>query len=302
MSNINLFIVGSVGIDDITTREQTQTNLLGGSVSYGCAAASFFTKVGAVGVVGSDFPPEFLKCYSRFGIDTAGIQTKPGQTFRWAGAYNENMIDRTTLNTELGVFAEFEPELPPAYRSVKYILLGNIQPTLQLHVLDQVESPDFVAMDTMNLWINIARDELLKVISRVDMISLNDEEARLLTGCYQMRDCAEAILNMGPRYVAIKKGEHGSLLFSRGGIFIVPAYPVYTLVDPTGAGDMYAGAFMGRLASRGRTDEAALRDALVYGSVISSFGVEAFSTDRLMTLTQADITARYAELITMITP
>jgi len=297
---VNLWIVGSIGIDDIKTRDEDRKDLLGGSVTYCCAAASFFARTGAVGVVGTDFPEEFMNRYRRFGIDLAGLQCKEGSTFRWAGAYSDNMIDRTTLKTELGVFGEFSPELPESYRDAEFVLLGNIQPDLQLHVLGQARNAKFVAMDTMNLWLDIARESLLKGIAKVQMISLNDEEARLLTGLYHIRDCAEAILKMGPKYVAIKKGEHGSLLFSSEAVSIVPAYPVKAVTDPTGAGDTYAGAFMGYLAQKGRSDMKTLREALLYGSVMASFGVESFSLERLETLTSAEIEARLAELKAMI--
>jgi len=299
---VKLWVVGSIGIDDIRTRDADRRDLLGGSVTYCCAASSFFAPTGAVGIVGSDFPEAFLARYRAFGIDLAGLQQQDGATFRWAGAYDENMIDRTTLRTDLGVFASFSPELPESYRDAPFVLLGNIQPDLQLHVLDQARGAQFVAMDTMNLWIDIAKPSLLKVVSRVQMVSLNDGEARQLTGRYHMRDCAEAILAMGPRYVVIKKGEHGSILFSHDGIFIVPAYPVRSVVDPTGAGDTYAGGFMGYLASMGEVTGHTLREALLYGSVLASFGVEAFSLDRLETVTRVEIEARLAELKTMITP
>lgn len=297
---VNLWIVGSIGIDDIKTRDEDRKDLLGGSVTYCCAAASFFAKPGAVGVVGTDFPEAFMDRYRRFGIDLTGLQRKAGATFRWAGAYSENMIDRTTLKTELGVFGEFSPELPEAYRDAEFVLLGNIQPDLQLHVLQQARNARFVAMDTMNLWLDIARESLLKVIAKVQMISLNDEEARLLTGLYHIRDCAEAILKMGPTHVAIKKGEHGSLLFSAEGISIIPAYPVKTVKDPTGAGDIYAGAFMGYLAKKGKTDSSTLREALLYGSVMASFGVESFSLERLEALTLEEVENRFFELKAMI--
>lgn len=294
-----LWVVGSIGLDTITTRAERRDELLGGSVSYACAAASFFTRPGAVGVVGSDFPEAQFARYRHFGIDLAGIQQVPGATFRWEGVYDDDMINRRTLKTELGVFADFSPRLPESYRDAPFVLLGNIGPELQLHVLDQVRGQPFVAVDTMDLWINIAKPALLAVIERAQLLTLNDGEARLLTGRYNLRDCADALLAMGPRYVIIKKGEHGALLFSREGIAIVPAYPVRAVVDPTGAGDTYAGAFLGFLARGGRTDLPALREALLHASVVASFGVEAFSIERLESLTFAEITARVAELHAM---
>jgi len=294
---IDLWIVGSIGIDDIQTREHDRKNLLGGSVPYATATASFFAKTGAVGVVGSDFPASFSKRWNAFGIDLSGVQHQDGQTFRWACRYDENMIERTTLKTELGVFAEFKPTLPEAYRAAPFVLLGNIQPDLQLHVLNQSVGARFVALDTMNLWIDIAKPSLLKVIRKVNLITLNDGEARMLTGKWNLRDCAKALFRLGLSYVVIKKGEHGALLFSKsGGIFIVPAYPVERLIDPTGAGDSYAGAFMGYLAKAKEVTDATLRRALVYATVMASFGVEGFSLERFEKLTPAMVNLRIVEM------
>lgn len=296
LSSVNLWIVGSIGIDDIKTRTADRKNLLGGSVPYSTAAASFFTRTGAVGVVGSDFPAAFDKRWQAFGIDLSGVQHKEGATFRWACEYDANMIERETLKTELGVFASFMPELPNAYRQVPFVLLGNIQPELQMHVLNQAKGAKFVALDTMNLWIEIAKPALRKVIRRVDLLTVNDGEARMLTGKWNLCDCAETILKMGPSYVVIKKGEHGALLFSKKGVFIVPAFPVRKLVDPTGAGDSYAGTFMGYLARAGRVTDTLLREALVQASAMASFGVEGFSLERFAKLTTKDIQKRVTEL------
>jgi sugar/nucleoside kinase (ribokinase family) len=300
-SSIELWIVGSIGIDDIKTRNADRKNLLGGSVPYSTAAASFFARTGAVGVVGSDFPAAFERRWRAFGIDLAGVQRKEGATFRWACEYDANMIERTTLQTELGVFASFMPELPAAYRRAPFVLLGNIQPELQAHVLDQAEGAEFVALDTMNLWIDIARPALRKVIRRVDLLTVNDGEARMLTGKWNLCECAEAIFKMGPSYVVIKKGEHGALLFSKKGVFIVPAFPVRKLVDPTGAGDSYAGTFMGYLARAGRVTDGLMREALVYASAVASFGVEGFSLERFEKLTSGAVKARVRELTRMMT-
>ncbi len=291
-SDIKLWVVGSVGIDDIKTRTENRKELLGGSVPFCTAAASFFTKTGAVGVVGSDFPEDFSKRWEKFGIDLSGVQHVEGSTFRWAGAYDDNMIERETLKTELGVFADFKPKLPASYKNTPFVLLGNIQPELQAHVLRQAKGAKFVALDTMNLWIDIAKPALKRVIRKVDLLTVNDGEARMLSGKYNMRDCAAELMKMGPRYVIIKRGEHGALLFSRKGIFIAPAYPVEGVVDPTGAGDSYAGAFMGYLAQRGRVSEKALREALLYASVVASFGVEAFSLECFERLTLSKIERR----------
>ena len=300
-SSVDLWIVGSVGIDDIKTRTANRKNLLGGSVPYSTAAASFFAKTGAVGVVGTDFPAAFTRRWQSFGIDLTGVQHQAGATFRWACEYDANMIERTTLKTELGVFASFMPELPAAYRKAPFVLLGNIQPDLQAHVLDQAEGAKFVALDTMNLWIDIAKPALRKVIKRVDLLMVNDGEARMLTGKWNLCDCADAILKMGPSYVVIKKGEHGALLFSKKGVFIVPAFPVRKLVDPTGAGDSYAGTFMGYLAKAGRVTDTLMREALVHASAVASFGVEGFSLECFEKLTSAAIKTRVKELTRMMT-
>jgi sugar/nucleoside kinase (ribokinase family) len=299
-ASVKLWIVGSIGIDDIKTRNADRKNLLGGSVPYSTVAASFFTKTGAVGVVGSDFPAAFDRRWQAFGIDLTGVQRQQGSTFRWACEYDDNMIERTTLKTELGVFASFMPELPAAYRAAPFVLLGNIQPELQMHVLKQAEGAKFVALDTMNLWIETARPALLKVIRRVNLLTVNDGEARQLTGKWNLRECAEAILKMGPSYAVIKKGEHGALLFSKDGVFIVPAYPVRKLVDPTGAGDSYAGTFMGYLARAGRVSDGILREALVHASAVASFGVEGFSLERFRKLSAPEIQARVGELKRMV--
>jgi len=299
-NDVDLVIVGSIGLDTIETTAARREDLLGGSVSYACAAASFFTRVGMVGIVGTDFPAEYEELYRRFGIDLSGLVKAEGRTFRWSGVYEDDMINRRTLSTELNVFESFSPELPENYRDAPYILLGNISPELQLHVLAEAGRSQFVVADTMDLWINIARAPLVELIGKVDMLTLNDSEARLLTGEHNLRACAARVLDMGPRYVAIKKGEHGAMLVSRDGVFLVPAYPVDEVHDPTGAGDSFAGGFMGILARGGNTEGRAVREALLYGAVVASFGVESFSLDGLAKLTQVDIDARLNELKNMI--
>ncbi len=299
-NNVDLVIVGSIGLDTIETTATRREDLLGGSVSYACAAASFFTRVGMVGIVGTDFPAQYEELYGTFGVDLSGLVKAEGKTFRWSGVYEEDMINRRTLSTELNVFESFTPELPENYRDAPYILLGNISPELQLHVLAEARNPEFVVADTMDLWINIAREPLDELIGKIDMLTLNDSEARLLTGEHNLKTCAAAILDMGPRYVVIKKGEHGAMLVSGEGVFLVPAYPVDEVHDPTGAGDSFAGGFLGILARTGKTDERAVRESLLYGSVVASFGVESFSLDSLAKLTQVDIDARLAELKAMI--
>ncbi|MDA0321289.1 MAG: PfkB family carbohydrate kinase [Verrucomicrobia bacterium] len=295
-----LVIVGSIGIDTIETPVEKQNSILGGSVSYACAAASFFTGTGMVGVVGSDFPDEYTALFHRFGIDMDGLQRVDGETFRWSGVYEEDMNSRRTLSTDLNVFADFSPELPDAYRSAEFVLLGNISPNLQLHVLDQVKQPRLVMADTMDLWINNTRDDLQKVIERVDILTLNDSEARLLTGTGNVVQAAEKILAMGPGSVIIKKGEHGAILFTGDGIVITPAYPLANVVDPTGAGDSFAGAFMGSVARDGDVDGGVLRQAMLYGSTVASFGVQAFGLERFKSLSEDDITHRGEELAGMV--
>jgi len=293
---VKLVIVGSLALDSVETPFERKKDLLGGSVSYACAAASFFSRTGMVAVAGQDFPAAFVDAYKRFGVDLAGLSLVRGRTFRWSGVYEANMIDRRTLSTELNVFASFSPELPDAYKSAPFLLLGNIAPALQLHVLEQVSKPKFVIADTMDLWINTAKKSLLQVIPRVNMLTLNDSEARMLTGEYNLRKCAAQILDWGPEYVVVKKGEHGALLFSRKGIFIVPAYPVNEVCDPTGAGDSFAGGFMGALAGGSVINEHTVRQALLCGSVVASFAVEDFSLNRLAKISRADINKRLTGL------
>lgn len=294
-----LVIVGSIGIDTIETPREKRVEILGGSVSYACAAASFFVKTGMVGVVGTDFPPEHRALWEKMGIDLDGLQTEEGKTFRWSGVYEENMDNRRTLLTELNVFERFTPELPEAYRDAPYLFLGNIAPELQLHVLEQVHSPKFILIDTMDLWINIAREKLVEVVGKCDMLTLNESEARLFTGAHSLMDAAETLLGMGPEFVLIKKGASGSMLFSKAGIFLLHAFPLADFKDPTGAGDTFAGGLMGALAEAGGADEKSIRRAMLYGSVTASFGVEEFSLERLATLSRTDIEARAEKLKSM---
>lgn len=291
-SPVDVVIVGSIGIDTVETPHDRRESILGGSASYACAAASFFSRVGMVGVVGTDFPSAYRRLYKRLGINTDGLQVVPGQTFRWSGVYESNMDNRRTLSTELNVFATFSPELPESYRSAPFLFLANISPSLQLHVLDQVKRPRFVLLDTMDLWINTARDALREVIRRVDMLTLNESEARHFTGQHGLVKAARQLLELGPKYVCIKKGEHGSILFTRRSIALMPAYLLEDVRDPTGAGDTFAGGFLGALARGGTIDEKAIRRAMLYGSVAASFGVEDFSLDRLARLKRPQIEQR----------
>ena len=289
-----LVIVGSIGIDTIETPREKRVEILGGSVSYACAAGSFFVKTGMVGVVGTDFPIEYRELWDAMGIDLTGLQTEEGKTFRWGGVYEENMDNRQTLFTDLNVFEHFSPELPEAYRDAPYLFLANIHPALQLHVLEQVRSPKFVLIDTMDLWINIARDELVAVIGKCDMLTLNESEARLFTGKECLNEAAVELLGMGPKFVLIKKGESGSTLFSRKDSVSIPAYKLDEFKDPTGAGDTFAGGLMGALAESGKVDEKSICQAMLYGAVTAAFGVEEFSLERLVDLDRMQIDERFA--------
>jgi len=302
MKNIKLIIVGSIGLDTIETPRHKKETILGGSLSYACIASSFFTRVGMVGIVGTDFPKKYVGLYKGFGIDMEGLQHVPGKTFRWHGVYDKDMINRRTVSTDLNVFATFMPELPASYRGAEMVLLGNISPDLQLHVLSQMKKPKFVVADTMDLWINIAKKTLVKLIGKVDMLTLNDSEARLLTGKHNLKECARIIMKMGPKYVVIKKGEHGAILFWRQGTFIVPAYPLDEVMDPTGAGDSFAGAFMGCLAENKILSVDNIKTAMLHASVVASFGVESFSVERFHELDRKTIKKRVDELKAMVIP
>jgi sugar/nucleoside kinase (ribokinase family) len=294
-NDVQLTIVGSVAIDTIETPTEKHEEILGGSASYACAAASFFVRPGMVGVVGTDFPNHFRQNWENLKIDLQGLQSVEGKTFRWSGVYEENMDNRRTLSTDLNVFETFSPELPESYRAAPYLFLGNIHPALQLHVLEQVQNPRFVLIDTMDLWINLAKEELTKVIGKCHMFTLNESEATLFTGEHSLQKAAEKLLELGPEYVLIKKGGNGSMLFSKEGIFLLHAYPLNSFKDPTGAGDSFAGGFMGALAASGKTDLESIRQSMIYGAIVASFGIEEFSLDRLWELTSSEIAARTLE-------
>ena len=298
--NVQLVIVGSVGLDTIETPAARHADVLGGSASYACAAASFFTRTGMVGVVGGDFGDDYLDIYRGFGFDLNGLQIRAGRTFRWSGVYEDNMDNRRTLSTELNVFADFAPDLPENYRRAPFLFLANIAPALQLRVLDQIRRPRFIVADTMDLWINTALKDLKKVIRRIDLLTLNESEARRLTGEHTLIKAARHLLGWGPQYVIIKKGEHGAVLFSRRGTFLMPAYPLEEVHDPTGAGDTFAGGFIGYLANAGTVSEPAIRRAMLYGSVVASFNVEAFSLNRLRNLKRRDIERRIRDFEQML--
>lgn len=290
---MSVLVVGSVALDSVRTQSAAHDNLLGGSASYASVAASFFGPVRMVGIVGEDFPKAYLDLFAGRRIDTAGLQRAKGKTFAWSGEYEANMNNRRTLSVALNVFETFRPDLPNAWRETEYVLLANIAPALQHHVLDQMRRPKFVVADTMDLWIDTTRDDLVRLLGRVDMLILNDGEARQLTGLDSLPRAAAALRAMGPRWLAIKKGEHGCLLFGEGEFFTAGAYPLEEVNDPTGCGDCFAGGLMGCLAASGGTDAATLRRAVVYGSVIASFNAESFSLRRLEGLTRSDVDARF---------
>ena len=294
-ADVNVVVVGSIGIDTIETPTDRREEILGGSASYASVAGSYAATMGIVGIAGTDFPTAFTDLYARFEINQDGLQVAEGKTFRWSGVYEENMNNRRTLRTDLNVFADFTPDLPDHYRRAPYVLLGNISPALQLHVLDQISDPRFVMADTMDLWIDTARDDLIEVIRRVDMLTLNDSEARHLTGNQSLPAAAGDLLSYGPSQVLIKKGEHGSMLFSGDRRFVMPAYPIDDVADPTGAGDSFAGGFIGALAAADDLSDASMRRALVFGNVIASFGVEDFGLDRFAQLHLEDIEERVSE-------
>ena len=293
-----VLIVGSIALDDVKTPVEERFDLLGGSASYASVAAGYFSPVNLVAIVGEDFPADHWNFLQNRGINLEGVQRAPGKTFRWSGEYMWDMNTRETRSCALNVFETFSPTLPDHFKSCDYVLLANIAPSLQLQVLDQMEKPKFVIADTMDLWINIAQPELLDLLKRVDMLILNDSEARELTKETSLIKAGKKIQGFGPRIVAVKKGEHGCLLFGENGdFFSCPAYPLEDIHDPTGAGDTFAGGLTGYLASRGNHDVSfkALKTAVVVGSVLASYNVEAFSLERMRSVEQKDILSRFAQ-------
>ncbi len=297
---MSVLVVGSIALDTVKTPVAEKADLLGGSASYAAVAASFFSSVNLVGVVGEDFPAEHVEFFGSKGVNLDGLEQVEGKTFRWSGEYLQDMNTRETRNLELNVFEHFEPKLPPHYRTSPITLLANIAPSLQSHVLDQSDSSGFVIADTMDLWISIAREDLLALCKRLDLLILNDGEARLLTGKDNLIVAGREILTYGPKYVIIKKGEHGSMLFGDEHFFICGAYPIDSLLDPTGAGDCYVGALAGYLSAHGgEVTTAGLRKAIAYGAVVASYNVEDFSLERLRSLQRSDIDERYNHLISI---
>ena len=293
---MSVLIVGSTALDSIQTPTAKNPRLLGGSASHAAVAASFFGPVKLVGVVGEDFPKRYIQLYQRHGIELEGLQRLPGKTFHWSGEYELNMNNRRTLLTELGVFETFNPTLPAAYQSAPFVLLANIAPALQLHVLTQMRRPRFVVADTMDLWLNVALADLLKLVKRLDAFVLNDSEAHQLTGEDNLFSALKQIHRLGPKYVVIKQGSHGSILSSPRGLFLCPAYPLKKVVDPTGAGDSFVGGMMGYLAAAKGPVDNHIRRAMTYGSVVASFCCEGFGLQRTTRITRKQIDGRLKEL------
>ncbi len=292
---MSLLVVGSVALDSVETPFGLKEDVLGGSATYFSTSASFFAPTQVVAVVGEDFPQAHLDFLKARGVDLEGVTREKGRTFRWKGRYGFQLNEAETLDTQLNVFQSFSPRLPEKYRDAQYVFLGNIHPELQSQVVDQVKAPKLVAADTMNFWINGSRPALLKTLQRVNLLFVNDGEARQLTGEHNILKASRAILAMGPSRVVIKRGEYGALLFEQDHIFACPAMPLADVFDPTGAGDTFAGGFMGAVATAGRLDREVLRRAMVMGSVMASFTVEKFSLERLKDVTREEIHARYGE-------
>ncbi|HEV3252806.1 MAG TPA: PfkB family carbohydrate kinase [Candidatus Acidoferrales bacterium] len=294
---MTLLVVGSVAFDAVETPYGKVDRMLGGAASYFALAASCFSPVRLVGVVGDDFTKKDADVFRRRRIDTAGLERAPGKSFFWAGRYSATLNERTTLATELNVFANFDPKLPPSYRDSAYVFLANIDPTLQRSVLRQMRRPPkLVALDTMNYWIERTPAELRETLKHTQILMINDEETRQLAGEHNLLRAASRIFRMGPKTLVVKRGEHGALMVHNRFLFAVPAFPLEEVHDPTGAGDSFAGGFMGYLASVGRMDDRTLRRAMVYGSVVGSFAVEKFGLDRLRTLRRKEIEQRARRL------
>jgi sugar/nucleoside kinase (ribokinase family) len=294
---MSLVAVGSVALDSVETPFGRKEDVLGGSASFFSVAASFFSPVKMVAVVGEDFPEEHLAFFRSRKLDLEGVRREKGKTFRWKGKYTYELNEAHTLETHLNVFQSFAPELPTSYREAEYLFLGNIHPELQLKVLSQIKSPKLVAADTMNFWISGELAALKKTLQKVNLLFINDGEARQLAQEHNVVKAARAILAMGPQRVAIKRGEYGALLFDKEHVYACPAYPLEDVFDPTGAGDSFAGGFMGYLSTQKKLEHATLRQAMGMGTVLASFNVEQFSLERLRTLQRSEIDARYSKLL-----
>ena len=296
---MSILVVGSVFFDSIETPHGKVERALGGAATYFSVAASFFAPVQMVAAVGEDFPAAEIEFLTARGVDLSGLQKRAGSTGYWSGRYHEDMNQRDTLDLQLNVFADFKPQLPAAHRGAQYVFLANIDPKLQALVLDQLSAPGIVGCDTMNHWISNARGDVEALLGRVGILVINDEEARLLSGERNVVKAARKLLAMGPRRVLIKRGEYGVIQFAADSVFSIPAFPLEEVFDPTGAGDTFAGGFMGELARSGDSSETGLRRAIVYGSVMASFVVEDFGMGRLRTLTHEAIEHRYRQFVSL---
>jgi sugar/nucleoside kinase (ribokinase family) len=294
---MSILVVGTVAFDSIETPFGSAERILGGSASYFALGASFFAPVRIVGVIGQDFPQEYLDLFTQRNIDLEGVKKESGDTFHWRGRYHEDINVRDTLELHLNVLAGFVPDLPERYRDAEYVFLGNIDPSMQLEVLNQIRRMRLVVCDTMDHWIRQNLDGLRQVLKRIEMLVINDSEARLLSGQSNIVRAAREILKMGPKVVLIKRGEYGVLQFSDSSIFATPAYPLEEVFDPTGAGDSFAGGFLGQLARSGELTQQGIRRAIVYGSVVASFTVEDFGVKRLTSVTLRDIEERYKSFV-----
>ena len=301
---MSLLVVGTVAFDAIETPFGKTDKIIGGAATYAGLSASFFTdNINLVSVVGDDFPSATIQGFNDRGISTEGLQILEGQkSFFWSGRYHNDMNTRDTLATELNVILSFDPIIPDSYQDCEFLMLGNLMPSLQMKVLDRLQNrPKLVVMDTMNFWMETALEDLIKMIARTDVLTINDAEARQLSGEYSLVKAAQKILAMGPKYLIIKKGEHGALLFNNEQVFFAPALPLEDVFDPTGAGDTFAGGFIGYLASTGRTDFEAMKTGIVYGSALASYCVEQFGTTKLASITPEDVDARLAQFRLLMT-
>jgi sugar/nucleoside kinase (ribokinase family) len=299
---MSLVVTGTVAFDAIETPFGKTDKIVGGAATYACLAASYFYKnVKMVGVVGDDFPKEDIQSFQEHGISTEGLQVKAGEkSFFWAGKYHNDMNSRDTLATDLNVLANFDPILPDSYQDCEFLLLGNLSPQVQQTTIQRLKNrPKLIVLDTMNFWMDIALDELLATLKLVDVLTINDAEARQLSGEYSLVKAAEKILQMGPSYLIIKKGEHGALLFHENQVFSAPALPLAEVFDPTGAGDTFAGGFIGYLAKVGTINFNNMKNAIIYGSALASFCVEKFGTERIKNLSEAEISARVKEFVSL---
>ena len=293
---MSLLVFGSTALDSISTPKKKNPRLLGGSGSHAAVAAGFFVSPKLIGVVGTDFPRKYMTLFKKHKVNLKGVKVREGRTFHWAGEYEVNMNNRRTLSTELGVVEGYSPVLPAAHRKAKYVLLANNPPGAQEAIIDQLDKPKFIVADTMDLWMNVAMNDLRSLLKRVDMLVLNDSEARQLTGDDNVVSALPKLHKFGPRYVIVKKGEHGAILSSKKGLFVAPAFPLEKVEDPTGAGDSFVGAMVGYLAKTGGSIDANIRKAILYGSVVASFCCEGFGLNRTTKTTRTEINKRLREL------